>query len=119
MNCADYQNWVQRKLDGEAEPSEAGDEHRPTCPRGASLEAAVARLERGLRLTPVPLPPDRLAETITFQVMSEQRATSRRRVLIYVAAMAACLLLGIYLGSRRANEAPAPTPNDPVIAANP
>lgn len=113
MNCADYQDWIQHRLDGEAGPSEAGDEHRRSCPQCASLDTAMARLERGLRLTPVPLPSDRLAEAITFQVLSEQRTTARRRVLVYVAAMAACLLLGIYLGGRRSNDTQ-PTPTDPV-----
>jgi hypothetical protein len=120
MNCADYQDWVQRRLDGDTEPSEVGDEHRRSCPQCARLDTAMARLERGLRLTPVPLPSDRLAEMITYQVLSEQRTTARRRVLVYVAAMAACLLLGIYLGSRRGNENVSPEPRVPVeIATNP
>lgn len=114
MNCAEYQDWVQRRLDGEADPLEAGEDHRLACPRCAGIDEAVSRLERGLRLArPIP-PPERLAENVVFQVLSEQHAAGRRRVLVYVAAMAACLILGLYLGSRNGSST-VDTPEAPKV----
>lgn len=114
MNCADFEDWVQRRLDGETGPSEAGDRHRASCSGCAALHEALGRLESGLTLGPAPRPPERLAETIVFQVLSEQRTAGRRRVLVYAAAMAACLLLGLYLGSRSATDKPSDRPEEPT-----
>lgn len=112
MNCSEYQDWIQHRLDGDRNASEAGVQHRLSCARCAGLDEAVSRLERGLRLTPAPLPPPRLAESITHQVLWEQRAAGRRRAIVYAAALAACLLLGIYIGGRNAGNGPVLTPPD-------
>jgi hypothetical protein len=114
MNCAEYQDWVQRRLDGEAGPAETGDGHRRACPRCAGMDEALTRLERGLRLAPPLTPPDRLAENIVFQVLSEQRAAGRRRILVYAAAVAACVALGLYLGSRNTTT-PVEAPEAPKV----
>ena len=114
MNCAEYQEWVQRRLDGEAGPAETGDGHRRACPRCAGMDEVVTRLERGLRLTPPVTPPDRLAESIVFQVLAEQRDAGRRRILVYAAAMAACVVLGLYIGSRNTST-PIETPETPKV----
>ncbi len=106
MNCSEYQDWIQRRLDGTAEPSDAGAQHRLGCGQCAALDDAAIRLERGLRLMPAPIPPRRLAESITHQVLAEQRTTVRRRVIVYAAALAACLMLGIYIGGRNNPETP-------------
>jgi hypothetical protein len=114
MNCADYETWMQQRLDGAAGPPDEGDRHRASCPACASLHQALGRLEEGLRRRPRPTPPERLAESIVFQVRAEQRAAGRRRVLVYAAALAACLLLGLYLGGRRGDLAATPTPTEPI-----
>jgi hypothetical protein len=114
MNCQEYQDWMQRRLDGDASATtETGvEQHRASCPACAGLDDAAQRLERGLRLLAAPTaPPERLADAIVYQVLSQRRA-ARRRILVYAAAMAACLLLGFYLG-KRSPETKAPAPPVP------
>lgn len=101
MNCHDFQQLLNRRLDGEeiADSAELAA-HLVTCGECRSLRAAARRFEAGLRLVRPSLPPADLAHRIVTQVFAERHAARRRRYTVRaVAALAAALLLAVLVGA--------------------
>lgn len=92
MNCRDYQEWLQRDLDGAFGAGDS-EEHRSACPSCAALQAASQRLRRGLRLLRPPTVPAGLAGRLVAGVLAERRRRYRlRRRLVGAVALAASVL---------------------------
>jgi hypothetical protein len=107
MNCRDYQQLIQRLLDGHPAATYQEDlsAHLAICSDCHELDAAAHYLLDGLRFLAPPQPPAGLRERICRQVMAERIRTTRRRRLLVRSAVAAALLLAgsvIYLASRTA-----------------
>jgi hypothetical protein len=116
MNCQDYHELLQRRLDGE-EIADSADQaaHLATCGECRGLHVAARRFEAGMRLLRHPVPAANLSERIVNSVLAQQRAARRRRLLVRaVGAMAASLLaaglIGLWANRRGQEERPAPAP---------
>lgn len=102
MNCTEFHDLLQRRLDGEPIADRAAlDQHLGACPDCRLLHATAGRLEDGLRLLTLPLPPLGLATTIVGSVLDDRRRRLRRRWVV-AAALAASLLVAVFLGSASA-----------------
>ena len=99
MSCFEYQQRLQRRLDGAPDPETAvSARHLAECAECRALEAAVGRLEEGLRLRP-PAPPAGLVERIVERILTDRRDRTRLRWRPYAAAaFAASLLLATFFG---------------------
>lgn len=100
MNCPQSHLHLQARLDGHAvaEPADL-EAHLAACGACRELHTAARRLEEGLRLLAPPTPPPGLASRIAARVLAEQRAARRfRRQLLARFAVAAGLLLTVFLG---------------------
>jgi hypothetical protein len=100
MNCADFKDWLRRRLDGETQHDHAEvDRHLADCSPCREWQAAARRLGDGLRLLAPPTPPVGLSNRIVAEVLAERRAALRfrRRRLISV-AVAASLLVTALIG---------------------
>lgn len=97
MNCQQYQELLQQRLDGEAAPRGAElDEHIRGCAGCRELDAVAGLLERGLKLGSAPRPPESLSGRIVGRVLADHRKSlRRRRQLVAVCALAASLLLAL------------------------
>jgi len=99
MNCSEFQNWLQQRLDGEASAEFAEAEgHLALCSSCREMQATADRLIRVLRSQNLPALPDRMTDQIVSLALSDiasQRRAQRRwnRRLGAVAALAASLLL--------------------------
>lgn len=116
MNCQEFEDLLQRRLDGDLASAADVDEHLTSCPSCRALEVATVRLERGLRALTTEQPPANLAGRIVFDVLSQQRGAQRRRRLALVGSLAAGLLLAFLIG-RTWPEAtpPAPAPQPELV----
>jgi hypothetical protein len=109
MNCADFQDWLQRRLDGVDASEGDAEQHRAACASCAALHESLSRLEVGFRMRPQIVPPPGLSDAIVNQVLARRR---KARLLQFgmVAALAAALLLAAYLGSRQTPVKPTAPP---------
>jgi hypothetical protein len=100
MNCTEFHDLMQRRLDGETVAY--GNEiaaHVAVCSNCRALRSAVQRLEIGLRAMPRPLPPIGLADSIVASVVADRRAVRRRGYAVRViAALAAAVLIAVLIG---------------------
>lgn len=114
MNCREYHDWLQCRLDGAALDGAAAERHVAECLVCRELHHAAQRLTDGLRLLPRLAPPADLAARITRRVQFEQQR-SRRLRLYTVSALAASLLLavGVWRSLRPTTPAVA---REPVVA---
>jgi predicted anti-sigma-YlaC factor YlaD len=100
MNCTESHDLLQRRLDGEPLADRAAlDQHLSACPDCRLLHGAVGRLEDGLRLLTPPVMPPTLTGTIVDRLFDDHRQRLRLRRWLTSAALAASLLLAVYLGS--------------------
>jgi hypothetical protein len=108
MNCPEFHEHLQRRLDGEP-LAEAAAPHLEACAECRALFDAAGRLETGLRLlTPPPPPPD-LAPRTLGRVVAARRARLRWRWAAGVALAASVAVVAVVLWSRQpAHEEPAP-----------
>jgi hypothetical protein len=124
MNCLEFQDQWQRRLDGEPAPeSSALEHHASQCAACRVWASAARRLEDTLPLLPLPFPAPCLGERIHRAVMAQWQARRRWRRRFQVAsALAAALLAAAFLGYRgleapsNSTEAPSPgplAPNEP------
>jgi hypothetical protein len=117
MNCTDWENLLQERLDGGPAADRPGLEpHLAACPSCRERHAAARRLEEGLRLLAPPAPPAGLSGRVAARVLDDRHARLRRRhrLLRTVAAVAAAVLL-VFLTVRDRPSPPEPVP--PVVAA--
>jgi len=99
MSCSEFQQRLQQRLDGEPKPEPNPIErHVVQCSACRALEAAADRLEEGLRLLRPPAAPDDLGQRIVAGVLADQRHRLRYRRLALAGAVAASLLLAVFLG---------------------
>ncbi len=107
MNCPEFQERLQQRLDGE--PRAAADKierHLAVCPSCRELETSASRLLDGLRARVVGAPPEGLKERIVTAALAEiasQRLARRqwRRGVMAASAVAAGLLVATYWGISR------------------
>lgn len=115
MSCFEFQHLLQQRLDGGPQPQpDAGERHAGQCPACRALEAAAERLEEGLRLLRPPAPSEDLGKRIVAGVLAERRRRNqlRYRRLALVGAVAASLLLAVFLGRAWRPEVPQPVAKD-------
>jgi predicted anti-sigma-YlaC factor YlaD len=100
MNCHEFRELLQRRLDGEAVVDSAElRAHLKGCGVCRALEAAARRLETGIQLLSHPQPSSVFSARIVATVLAHQRARRRRRLLLRASfALAACLLVAVLLG---------------------
>ena len=98
MNCIEFQELLQRCLDGEALPSDGDDvaAHVALCPDCRDLHGATQCLLASLRMHVPPQPPADLLERIYQSLLGERARAARRRRLLINFALAASLLLTPY-----------------------
>jgi hypothetical protein len=115
MDCRDAHELLLKSLDGT--PIESPDwlAHWRHCGDCRELASAAQRLQDGLRLLTLPLPPADLADRIARRVLLDRRRVSRRKRLRIAAglALAACLLIALVLRlDWRTQDTPQPASND-------
>jgi predicted anti-sigma-YlaC factor YlaD len=101
MNCLEFHNLVQRRLDGdEVLPATAVSRHLAECPQCRALHSAVCRLEKALAVLQPSQPPRNLSKQIVEKVLAQHgRETNRRRMRRWATvAAAASILVSIFLG---------------------
>jgi predicted anti-sigma-YlaC factor YlaD len=119
MNCPECHAWLQRRLDGDSPVvGEALDGHLAVCPACRALYGAGQRLSEGLRLLSPPALPVGLADRIVTRVVSAQRRQRRFRRWLIGTAVAASLLLVVFVGSQRPPPTPGPV-EPPLVRAQP
>jgi hypothetical protein len=102
MNCTEFHDLMQRRLDGEV-ASESGGiaAHAAGCPHCRAWLATLRRLETGLQSLTRPIPPAEMTEDIVAGVLADQRAVRRRRFVVRSAvAIAAAVLVAVLIGQR-------------------
>jgi hypothetical protein len=99
MNCTEAQKMLQQQLDGAPGGDRLNlDQHLRSCGECRGMHAAAHRLEDGLRLLALPLPPPDFTSAVVGRVLADQRARQRSRRRWYAAAaLAASLLLAVFL----------------------
>lgn len=115
MNCTNHQEWLQEYLDGTA-PTDTGPaaEHRTSCAVCRELFAAAQRLLAGVRQLHCATPPADLPCRIVRAVLADRRRTLVFRRVAVVGALAASLLLALWL-ARPYFRADAPPGNREVV----
>lgn len=113
MNCHDVQEMLQQSLDGTPMESPEWLAHLRECADCRALASAGRRLQDGLRLSTIPLPPSDLAERIVERVLRDRRRARRRlqRRWAVSLALAAGLLAALTLridwtGTTRQHQTP-------------
>jgi predicted anti-sigma-YlaC factor YlaD len=123
MNCRDFRELLQRRLDGAPGDPSALDAHRKECPQCAGLAAAADRLSAGLHRLAPPAPPADLTARVVGRVLQDRRARRHRRrrwASAGTLAVAASLLLAIGLRVwRPAGPDAPPQPAPPPVAQAP
>jgi predicted anti-sigma-YlaC factor YlaD len=112
VNCFEFQNWIQRRLDGDFNLGSPGlDAHLAGCASCRRLDAAAHRLEAALSLVTPATPPSGLAGRIVTRLLAERRARMRfRRGLLTGAAAAATVVVALLSYSRLGGPASKPAP---------
>ncbi|MBI3411983.1 MAG: zf-HC2 domain-containing protein [Planctomycetes bacterium] len=117
MNCLEFQELLQRRLDGVASPDPPELElHLSTCRPCQERHAAALRLLEGVKNLPRPRTPEHLGKRIVSMVLEDRRLRQRRwRVRVMVtSALAASLLVialsGYYLLPERKTPGPKAAP---------
>jgi hypothetical protein len=103
MNCAEFQELLQQRLDGERiADSDEMNRHRTTCCSCRELESLATRLMGALGAHSAPKPPEKLSDQIISLVMAEMDSQQARRRwtrrALAVSSLAAGLLLAAFLG---------------------
>jgi predicted anti-sigma-YlaC factor YlaD len=102
MNCSDFHQLLQQRLDGASPPARDGaDRHLATCPECRAWQAAALRLAAGLRSLPSPVPPPGLAERVARKVLADRDRRLRFRWYRrsgLAAALAASVLVAAFAG---------------------
>ncbi|MCS7045342.1 MAG: hypothetical protein NZO58_03195, partial [Gemmataceae bacterium] len=101
MNCLEFREWLQRRLDGAAsagaeETGSLAAAHSAECAACRALDQAAARLVEGLAALPRPEPSPYLTTSIVAAVLEDRRRRQRRaqrRVAVTVALAASLLAL--------------------------
>jgi hypothetical protein len=120
MNCSEFHDLIQRRLDGEA-VTENGEvaAHVAACPHCRAWQATLCRLEAGLKSLPRPIQPVDLTENIVARVFADQRALRRRRFVVHTTvAIAAAVLVAVLIGQRLDQPQPK-APENPGLAEVP
>jgi hypothetical protein len=103
MNCAEFQELLQQRLDGEriADSGEM-ERHRTACCSCRELETLASRLLGAFGARSVPMPSEKLSNQIVSLVMAEMDSQQARRRwtrrALAVSSLAAGLLLAAFLG---------------------
>src|SRR5215470_17859526 len=112
MNCREFHEVLQRRLDGEA-ITDTSDlaAHLAACGECRSLDAAGRRFETGVQWLRFPLPRADLSERIVRKVLAQRRRRLWVRAGLAVAAsLFVAILLGVWINQRTREEAPLPSP---------
>jgi len=123
MNCCEFQNWLQQRLDGEASSTADDVEgHVAACASCRELQVVAGRLIQALGAQAAPAPPNGMSDQIMSLVLSDitsQHQARKRwnRRLGVTAALAASLLLAVALGYSwlPSNRRPGPPNSDSLV----
>jgi len=115
MTCVEFEECIQRMLDG---PSSADTapvaEHIASCPPCSQLYAAARRLQEGLGLQCAPRVPHDFATQTVAAIVAERIQRQRRRWYATI-ALAASLLLAVLAGYRWFHDSqPNALPSSPI-----
>jgi hypothetical protein len=106
MSCEHCVQWLQEVLDG-AEPDLALIEHLVTCPACRDLYESALALRKGLAEMPRPEPTPELTDRVVSAVLFDRkRRQRRRRTFARIAALAASILVVLFVSKYR----PGPEP---------
>jgi hypothetical protein len=102
MNCAEFQELLQQRLDGERiADSDEMNRHRTACCSCRELETLASRLMGAFGARSVPMPSEKLSDQIVSLVMAEMDSQQARRRwtrrALAVSSFAAGLLLAAFL----------------------
>src|SRR5688572_10888218 len=97
MTCCESLDLLHKRLDGEAVPLAALEQHLRECAACRDLHRAGDLLAEVSRRLPQPLPRADLSGRIVQAVLAERRPILRRFPLIAVGALAASLLIAVAL----------------------
>lgn len=101
MNCLEFQDLLQQRLDGATVALSADCEsHLRQCPTCRALQQSSHALMAGLRLLPAPSLPADFAKRMALLVMDDRRLRVRRRRMhvLVTGALAASLLMMMLAG---------------------
>src|SRR5262245_56198560 len=100
MNCLECQEMLQERLDGHA-PADSPDAeaHLAQCATCRDQHAAALRLLEGMKEMPKPTPPPGFAQALASTVINDrrQRRDKLRRRLFVTAALAASIILTLFV----------------------
>lgn len=116
MNCAEANDLLQQRLDGNPSADGAAlNRHLEQCPECRGLHAAATRLEAGLHAMLPPLPPARLRASLVSAALDDygDRTRKRRWLMVGAGAAAAMLLIALSVAFIQRNGAQ-PSPTGPV-----
>lgn len=116
MNCQEFEDRLQQRLDGELAGDAASAEHVLSCSSCRLLQAAASRLEQGLRLLKREDAPQGLSGRVVTQLVVERRQDVRRRRVAFVGALAASLLFALLAKYAWQPATPVPQPKAPEVA---
>jgi hypothetical protein len=115
MDCFQFHNLIQQRLDGAWFDRGAWDLHVAECPECRSRELAVLQLEGALGRRTLSEPPTGLSERIVRRVLHDRSRVLRyRRSFAVAGLLAASLVLVVYLGPSRQGR----DQTGPRVAAN-
>lgn len=118
MKCLECQDWLQRRLDGEAAPDEKTfEQHLAGCPSCREQHAAALKLLHGLQHCTRPSPPPELSVRVTAAVLRDRALRQRRmtRRLYVTAALAASVFLMLIVSYALQPRHEAPEGSPPVV----
>jgi hypothetical protein len=116
MNCSEFQDCLQQRLDGDTSADGVEIErHVAGCQSCRELQSAAMRLIRALETQAAAAPPDRMSDQLVSLLLDEAALQNQARKLwsrrlIGTAAVAACLLVAIALGRAWWRTRPGPSP---------
>src|SRR5436190_23919226 len=99
MHCERCDQWLQELLNG-GEPDAVLADHIASCPACGELYESAVSLRKGLSLLPPPeLPPDLGGRIVSAVLFDRKRRARRRQVLGRVVALAAAVLLALFVAN--------------------
>jgi hypothetical protein len=115
MSCEHCEQWLQEVLDG-VEPDITLIEHLVACPACRDLYESALDLRKGLAEMPRPEPSPELTSRVVSAVLFDRKRRQRRRqVFARVAALAAGILVVLFVPEYRSP--PQPKPAEVVVKA--
>src|SRR5205807_10475002 len=119
MSCEHCDRWLQEVLDG-VEPDLVLIEHLVACPACRDLYESALALRKGLAEMPRPEPPLELTGRVVSAVRFDRKRRQRRRqTFARCAALAASILVVLFISEYRSRPQPKPAVVETARAPSP